>query len=711
MRIVPIPAVAGLIALLLATLTVGQQPPPDPPDEAPVVDRVAQEPGTVPPEDDAPAPSPAPSVGPMEWLRAPGYDTLVCPFRGRLDYERGQVECGLIQVPENREVADSRTIELHFVRIPARGEDADGEPVEVRDDPVIYLTGGPGVKVEMYVDRLKDHPLMAQRDLYILEQRGIGHSGDFCPFFFDRNRADAIRDTFAGSQRALFEQALTCAENATAAGVDLRGYHTFENARDVRALRLALGLDDWNVWGISYGSVLGQAYLKVDPNGIRAAVLDAIVPLNIGELMRLPYWHSLNLDKLFGACAEQNDCRRAYPELAERYRAAIGAMTERALKVNVPESEIHPTGEAWFFQDLIVGLPFQLLYDESTHAAIPAIIDGLTRVVEARDTRFFRALALADDEGIPLSMGMSMAVRCMDGYITRWAESSPDDFRDYPLLARAFGDRDVIREAPEWCRRAGLAPRPAELFALVETDVPVVVANGAWDPVTPVPLAESILPGLASGRLAVFPHAGHGPTRSLDCAGPLMNRFFDDPDAPLDQECIDSGGEAADYIAPYFRTSVAVRAIVRQADNEDSLRLQAVVAGAILAIVLIGAVGLLSAWLTRRLSRSRVPAAGGARLLVFLAASATLAWLGGLTTAAWASQQITEALLLFGLVPWAMWFAWLAPLGLLLGLGGLIQTWRYKASFGMAARVGLSVVSAGSMGLTVYGIYWDLWPI
>ncbi|MFU8832468.1 MAG: alpha/beta fold hydrolase, partial [Wenzhouxiangella sp.] len=400
----------------------------------------------------------------FEWLRAEGFDTVICPFRNRIDYDRGEIECGLIQVPENREVADSRTIELHFVRILARGEDHEGNPVEIRDDPVIYLTGGPGVTVEGYVRRMKDHRLMASRDLYILEQRGIGHSGDFCPFFFDRNRADHVRPTFAAQQRSLFDLAMTCAEGARAAGVDLTGYHTFENARDIRALRLALGFENWNVWGISYGSVLGQAYMKVDPDGLRTAVLDAIVPLDLHDLMRIPHWHTQNLDRLFAACAEQPRCARAYDGLEPRYRAAIASLTERPIALEVPTSEIYPTGEAYFFQDLIAGLPFSLLYEEATHAALPAIIDGLSRAVEQRDERFFRALALAQEQGggdggFGISMGMSMAVRCLDGYIERWSEAAPDDFRDYPVLARAFGDLGAIREAPRRCREAGMPPR------------------------------------------------------------------------------------------------------------------------------------------------------------------------------------------------------------------------------------------------------------
>ena len=97
----------------------------------------------------------------IEWLRAAEPDTVVCPFRGRIDYEPGEIECGLIRVPENRERPDSRTIELNYVRIVATGKNHEDEEVDTRDDPVIYLTGGPGVTVDVYVDRFKDHRLIA----------------------------------------------------------------------------------------------------------------------------------------------------------------------------------------------------------------------------------------------------------------------------------------------------------------------------------------------------------------------------------------------------------------------------------------------------------------------------------------------------------------------------------------------------------------------
>jgi len=207
---------------------------------------------------------------------------FVCPFKDSLDYEPGEIACGFIAVPENREDAGSRMIRLHYVKIAATGEEAD-----YREDPAIYLTGGPGVGVDGYVERLREHDLLDQRDLYILEQRGIGASGSFCPHFGLTERALVHSGDLEEAQRNAAEVTRNCFEQAAAAGVDLSGYNTVENARDVKALRQALGFEQWNVWGISYGSHLGQMLALQDPDGIRALVIDAIVPNDLTDLMRI----------------------------------------------------------------------------------------------------------------------------------------------------------------------------------------------------------------------------------------------------------------------------------------------------------------------------------------------------------------------------------------------------------------------------------------
>jgi pimeloyl-ACP methyl ester carboxylesterase len=679
----------------------------------PVPEVVADSPSTLTAVDE-PALSPRPDVAPEpEWLRKPTPDTVVCPFRGRIDYEPGEIECGLIQVPENREVAGSRSIELHYIRILATGKDVDGEPVEKRDDPVIYLTGGPGMGAEYYVEKLKDHGIVGQRDLYILEQRGIGDSSRFCPFFDSRNRASQVHERFADHQRNLFLHAQACIEGARAQGVDLRGYNTFENARDVRTLRQALGLAQWNVWGISYGSVLAQAYVKVDPDGIKALAIDGIVPLDIGDLMRVPTWYARDLDKLTAACAEQPACAEAYPDQQQRYLAAIQSMLDEPVAVTFKPNETWPGGRAWLFADIVAGVPFSLFYDDKAHPAIPAIIEGLIRAVETRDPTFFKAIALAQSMGPAdrsFGAGMSLAIRCQDGYVDGIVATAAAELAQHPQLTRAMmGELDLLVDMARACDEGGLPTREPTDYAPLTTDLPVVVTNGAWDPVTPTPLAEYIMPGLSKGRLLEFPHAGHGATRSAKCGGRFLNRFFDDPAAPLDEACA-SEGEGAQYVAPYFATSAFARLAAEAAEDRKGLLPYGAWLGVSVLLLLAGLIAVVFGWLTRRIDREPRRPGTILRWLTGLTALAGTAHVAGLAIATAVSVRMTSTLLLFGLVGWARWFAWLGPVTGVLGVLALLWS-VFGSAAGPARRIGATLVALAAISLALFGWLWDLWPL
>ena len=52
---------------------------------------------------------------------------------------------------------------------------------------------------------------------------------------------------------------------------------TADVARDLDALRQAVGDDKLTYYGVSYGSFLGQAYANLFPNNFRALVIDGVL--------------------------------------------------------------------------------------------------------------------------------------------------------------------------------------------------------------------------------------------------------------------------------------------------------------------------------------------------------------------------------------------------------------------------------------------------
>ena len=68
-----------------------------------------------------------------------------------------------------------------------------------------------------------------------------------------------------------------CRDRLVDEGVDLNGYNTPQNAADLADLRVALGIDEWNLRGVSYGSALAIETIRSHPEGLHAVLLDSIV--------------------------------------------------------------------------------------------------------------------------------------------------------------------------------------------------------------------------------------------------------------------------------------------------------------------------------------------------------------------------------------------------------------------------------------------------
>ncbi|MEO1252418.1 MAG: alpha/beta fold hydrolase [Pseudomonadota bacterium] len=601
---------------------------------------------------------------------------MVCPFKGAIDYDDEDTNCFRLAVPENRETETSRTIQLNVAKLAAREPDdwdaeEDGE-WRRRDDPIIYLSGGPGAVAAGYVDRLKSHGVRDQRDLYILEQRGIGFSDDFCPEFSNVDPARQNASTFDESARANLAVLEACFERARAAGVDLSGYNTIENARDVKALRRALGFEQWNVWGISYGSILGQAYLHEDPDGIRAAVIDAIVPIDPAiNFQGIARYYQRVLTILSDLCAEDKACAANFPDFEARLKQAI--QTVEAEPIRVPDAldrELFPSGEASIFLDLIAGLPFIQFYEQDNYPTLPALIDALASIVEERDYDRFRLLTSAEATGgfVGISQGMYNAIACNDGWVATYRESFERDARDHPVLSLINGPIWAADENVALCEKYGMSPRDPADYAPRPIDTRTIIAEGAMDPITPPPFAEAILPNFTNGTYVEWPYAGHGPTRSMDCAGDFLTAFFDNPDGELDTSCADDM-EKPDFAGPLYRSDAVLKTMAQLDDDPKGLI-------APLALLGLAAIALPFAFLTylaapiaRLINGERGAPTGGARLIALATAALGVASIAGLGYAAYATFEASELLIFTGLLGWARW-AVIA--GYAAGLAGLI---------------------------------------
>ncbi len=189
--------------------------------------------------------------------------------------------CGHLIVLEDRAKPDGRRVSLPIVVIKASG----GNRLA---DPVVFLSGGPGQGVGLSKDEMKtwwDYgkywSWMKNRDLILFEQRGTGLSEPTlnCPEVDERGveLMQAMQD--AERVRAIYAESLDkCRTRLMGMGIDLARYGTRDTAADLAELRVAMGIKQWNLAGISYGTRLALTTMHDHPEGIRAVILDSVYP-------------------------------------------------------------------------------------------------------------------------------------------------------------------------------------------------------------------------------------------------------------------------------------------------------------------------------------------------------------------------------------------------------------------------------------------------
>lgn len=399
---------------------------------------------------------------------------------------------GWIEVPENRSAADSRMIELHYVRFPATGE--------VSGPPIIYLAGGPGGS-GIHTARGRRFPLfMAMReygDVIALDQRGTGVSDDTPVCETD------VPDFPLAGQRVedwideLRVSAHGCLEFWTSAGVDYRGYTTAESVADLDALRLALGVDKISLWGISYGSHLALAAMKdLGPSIDRVVIASAE---GLDQTVKRPSENDAFISRLSEAFAADPELSTAFPDAAELIRRVHARLRHSPLSLSVPLRN----GDRF---DLLVSEPvMQQLASGgmadpdgavTTLHIYAALDEGITEPLSMLVPYFLSPDGRTDFRVMPLIMDVASGISPQRlSTVQSEAESAiMSDYVNFPMPQFA-GEFDV--DLGEDFRAAPVG------------DVPVLLLTGTLDGRTYPTEQREAVSGLTDVTQVVVENAGH----------------------------------------------------------------------------------------------------------------------------------------------------------------------------------------------------------
>lgn len=435
-------------------------------------------------------------------------------------------ECGFLAVPENRGAPNERTIRLAVARLKATSQDPDPEPL-------LWLQGGPGGSALAGNLGIQEMGFNANRDVILLEQRGTYKSEPqlSCPEV-TAAKVDSLDESYLDPRtaRSSGQAVQACADRLRADGIDLSAYNTPENAADAADLRVALGIPEWDVYGVSYGSDVALHLLRDHPAGIRAVVLDSVLPPEVNDVDEAWPAAAEGLQALVDECAAQPPCAGAFPDLKADYETAVRELTGKPVTVAVRDPD---TGER---QRVVVdGYGFaNFVAEQSIAVGTMDALPGTIHAAAAGDVSWVAAgLAESAFAGGP-GYGLLLGVYCReDAAFTDPAQQLARARQVFPDLPESVLSLSptlpfIFDDCAAW--NAGRATQ--DVNQATTSDVPVLVLAGALDAVTPVSWARSAAARLPESQLVVVPGAGHDVAAWSRCARTAIDAFLSRPTAP-----------------------------------------------------------------------------------------------------------------------------------------------------------------------------------
>ena len=447
-----------------------------------------------------------------------------CSLHAQLSKVSLEAQCATFAVPEDRARPEGRKIALNIAWLPADNES------DLVADPVFFLAGGPGQSaVDTYPGL---DPVFAevrkQRHVILVDQRGTGKS-NLLSCEVDEGAADDA------SPDAMQAVAAKCAATLSAKA-DLRRYTTTDAVADLDAVRQAIGAAQVNLVGVSYGTRVAQQYAMRHPAQTRSIVLDSVVPntLQLGNIFARNLDDALALQ--FALCSKAPACKGKLGDPRAELDALLAKLRAAPVTVQYRDASTGERAEDVLRAETVAGLVRMYAYMPAAGSLLPKLIH------EANQGRYDGLVALArmmqGDMKDAMAMGMQLSVVCSedgDSMVVREEDAGT-----------VLGNLMPVGMAAA-CKAWPKGEVPADFHTALATDVPALVLEGEFDPVTPPRYGEEVVKSLPNGRLFVLRGQGHN-VIGAGCMPKLFAQFVEKADAKaLDGKCLDQ----LNYVPPF----------------------------------------------------------------------------------------------------------------------------------------------------------------
>ena len=321
-------------------------------------------------------------------------------------------------------------------------------------------------------------------------------------------------------------------------------------ARDLLSIIDALGEEQLQYWGISYGTVLGQTFAGMFPDRVKRIVLDSTVRF---DDYHAGQWITATRDTERALVNFFTECVTVGPELcpianftgpdttAEDLHKEYANVFQELLDNPVfmpddyqPRPWWQPTGMT-IYQELKY-LTLVFAYRPRQFASLYIYVDIALRRDWEQFIKLLTAPAInSTTPEIPWNLGASAfhGIACVDSV---FRAKTPEDMHSWVLAqasAGTFSDAFTPQVWPcaQWKFEA--KERYTGPFTAIKTSYPILFVNGNHDPITPLSGAYEASANFLGSRLMVQNGHGHGvrnhPSR---CTKAAIARYFNEGALP-----------------------------------------------------------------------------------------------------------------------------------------------------------------------------------
>lgn len=429
-----------------------------------------------------------------------------------------QMRCGVARVYENTAARAGRVLELRIVVIPSHRSPP-------RPDPVFVIAGGPGQTATALAAFVESVAFRDEREVVLVDQRGTSAQQALdC-------RLSGSSDDFQAYLEPLFQPPLfrQCRKELEQRA-DLRLYTTQLAVEDLDAVRAAMGYEQINLVGASYGTRFSLMYMKRYPQRVRTAYLAGLVP----PAFRNPLYHARSaqeaLDSLVSDCAAESRCHEAFPNLRRELDSVAAALRTAPTRLTIEHPDTRAPVWVSLGLDQFAEAIRVMMYDPTSGARVPLLIHRASR----GDFAPFVLAAINANRGLrqSLRLGMLQSVICSED-MSRISDAEIVTETRGTLLSDSR-----VRQQKASCDVWAQGQVPADYGEDISVNVPTLLVSGTRDPVTPRQWGEETHRHLPNSVHVVLP-GGHNPRG--DCVEDLVRQLLRDASvAKLDLSCVAS---------------------------------------------------------------------------------------------------------------------------------------------------------------------------